>query len=306
MVLFVLLATALPVIGAGMYRSFFKEKPDERVTLYFHDSQTSEKISQDDYILGILLAQIDENYGEETLRAAAVAMRSAALYLKGACREICGAEADFCDCSNNLPYVKREDYVKKHGDKGEDLISALSDAISLSQDEILLYKNSYALALIHRSSHITTESAYDVFGKQYPYLEPVITPEKAEINEIFVLKGDLSKRLGTLFENMDVAGIEISPTLDLNGAGRVENVNIFMQDIPGENFAEIFDLRSMCFEIEEAYGGIVIRTYGIGNGLGMSLCGAKNMSENGFSYKDILLYYFRGCKIVSGNEQNAA
>ena len=306
MLLLVLLATALPIIGSGIYKKISKNTEDDNVTLYFHDSEESYKLTQNDYIIGILLAQIDENYGEETLRAAAVAMRSASLYLKGACRELCYTDADYCDCSYSLPYVKREEYIKKHGDSGENIVSAIYRSLEDTEGKILLYKNSYALALIHKSSHITTESSFNVLGREYPYLEPVITPEKAQLKETFILEGDLSRKLGHFFENMDIAGIDASPILTLNGAGRVETVNIYMQDISADGFAKILGLRSMCFEIEQAYGGIVIRTYGEGNGLGMSLWGAREMAENGFSYDDILLYYFRGCKIVSENERNTA
>ena len=43
---------------------------------------------------------------------------------------------------------------------------------------------------------------------------------------------------------------------------------------------------------------------GYGHGVGMSLAGAEKMSENGLNYREILLYYFRGCKIVSQSENN--
>ncbi len=304
MILFVLLATALPIIGSSIYKNFSSKIEDSRVTLYFHDSGETVKMSHDDYILGILLSQIDEDYGEETLRAAAVALRSASLYLRGACRELCYTDADYCDCSSSLSYMCREEYIKKHEEKGNILVSALSKAIEDTDGEVLLYKNSYALALVHKSSHITTESSFDVFGKEYPYLEPVITPEKAEINELFVLESELLNKLGSFFENMSTAGISASPVLRLNRAGRVENVNIYLRDISASEFAELFELKTMCFEIDEAYGGIIIRSYGEGNGVGMSLAGAKKMSENEFSYSDILLYYFRGCKIVSENSEN--
>lgn len=304
MILFVLLATALPIIGADIYKNFSNKIEDNRVTLYFHDSGKTDKMSHNEYILGILLSQIDRDYGEETLRAAAIAMRSASLYLRGACRELCYTDADYCDCQSNLPYTDREEYVEKHGENGNILVSALNRAIEDTDGEVLVYKNSYALALIHKSSYITTESSFDVFGKEYPYLEPVITPEKAEINEIFVLESELLSKLGSVFENMSTAGISVSPILKLNRAGRVESVNIYLKDIPSLEFAELFGLKSLCFEIDEAYGGLVIRTYGEGNGVGMSLEGAKNMSENEFSYNDILLYYFRGCKIVSENSEN--
>ena len=60
----------------------------------------------------------------------------------------------------------------------------------------------------------------------------------------------------------------------------------------------------MIFEIEEVKSGYVIRSYGSGHGVGMSLAGAEKMCENSLTYREILLYYFRGCKMVSQNENN--
>ena len=295
MILFVLLATALPIISAGIYKNFSGKGENNEITLYFHESKTIERLTRDDYLLGLLLAHVDTKYGDETLRAAAIAMRSAALYLKGACGEICRAETDYCTCEGNLTYIKREEYIKTHAENGEEHISRLMNAIKDTSGEILLYKNSYALALVHKSSHITTESSFNAFGRQYPYLEPVITSEKAEINEVFVLESELIKKLN----ERDFAGTAASPEIHLNNAGRVQSVKIFAKEITASDFAETFSLRSLSFDIEEAYGGIVIRTYGDGHDVGLSLDGAEKMSENGFSYDRILLYYFRGCKIIS-------
>lgn len=300
MLLFILLATALPVIGSSLYKRFLTKDTASAVTVCFHEKDEYVSLEFDYYLLGILLDKIDKNYSEETIKASAVALKSAVYYLKGVCRETCLADADYCDCRYSLAYTDPEEYLKKHGDNGKKRVDLIKNAINDTKDQFLLYENSYALGLVHTSSSVTTQSAFEVIGREYPYLECVITPEKADVTETFVLEADLIKRLeGEIREASDT---DISPSLTLGRTGRVESVSLYSNEIAGERFAEIFALRSMTFEIEEAYGGIVVRTYGVGHGLGMSLMGAEKMISDGFKYSDVLLYYFRGCKIVALEE----
>ena len=303
MLLFILLATALPIMCAKLYSNFTENTSDE-VTLYFHSSGETLKMSENDYILGISLAQIDKKYSEDTLKAVAVAMRSVSYYLKGCCKELCYTNADYCDCKNNMPFINKETFIKTHGNSGSDTVKAMENAISATSGEFLQYKNSYALSLIHKSSYISTQSSFDALGLEYPYLEAVITPEKAEISEIMVIESEFTRKLKGFLEDVSYDGDIAAPTVNFSRSGRVESVSVYSKEISASDFAEIFDIKSMIFEIEEIKSGYLIRSYGSGHGVGMSLAGAEKMCENGHNYREILLYYFRGCKIVSSNDDN--
>lgn len=298
--LFTLLAIALPMLAGKLYKrsNFFSEEKNSQITLFLHEKNEIIKLSQNEYLLGILLPQLNGEYHTETFRASVIAARSAMLYMKGACRELCGADADYCNCEGSFDYISREEYERNFGNS---LSQMISEMIKETKGEVLLYQNSYALALMHRSSYITTESSFEVYGEAYPYLEPVITSEKPDIKEIFILDSEIPKKLGKYIGDRYDSGIPLSPTVKLNRTGRVDTVSICLCDIPVKDFMEIFGIASSSFEIEEAYGGLVITSYGIGNGVGMSLAGADKMCSEGFSYRDILLYYFKGCRIISEN-----
>jgi len=300
LLLFILLATALPIVGAKLYSNFQSEESDN-VTLYRHSSGETLTMSEDDYILGISLAQIDKMYSLETLKAVAVAMRSVSLYLKECCRELCHTDADYCDCENNMPFTNKEYFTELYGN---DIVNAMENAIYATSGEFLQYQNSYALSLVHKSSYITTQSSFDAFGYEYPYLEAVITPEKAETSEILVIESEFIRKLSTHLKDTSSNGATASPTVKIGRSGRAETVNVFSTDIPAENFVEIFEIKSMIFDIEEILGGYLIRSYGNGHGEGMSLAGAEKMSYDGLDYRKILLYYYRGCKIVASNKKN--
>ncbi|MBR5736927.1 MAG: SpoIID/LytB domain-containing protein [Bacteroidales bacterium] len=57
-------------------------------------------------------------------------------------------------------------------------------------------------------------------------------------------------------------------------------------------------LYSSAFEVEKTEEGFVLHGKGWGHGVGMCQIGAAVMGHLGYTYKDILLYYYRGAEIV--------
>ena len=56
-------------------------------------------------------------------------------------------------------------------------------------------------------------------------------------------------------------------------------------------------LLSSCFDVERTATGFVLHGRGWGHGVGLCQIGAAVMGEQGYSYDDILLYYYRGAQI---------
>lgn len=58
-----------------------------------------------------------------------------------------------------------------------------------------------------------------------------------------------------------------------------------------------FKLRSTYFNVEERGDKVILHGRGFGHGVGMSQEGAMRMAELGYSYKDILMFYFKGVRL---------
>ncbi len=69
---------------------------------------------------------------------------------------------------------------------------------------------------------------------------------------------------------------------------------LFLNDIFGPRA-----VRSTNFEWKEVAGTVTFSGKGLGHGVGMCQWGAKGFAETGWSYKDILSFYFSGVKIVN-------
>ena len=65
----------------------------------------------------------------------------------------------------------------------------------------------------------------------------------------------------------------------------------------GGALAAAFSLCSQRFDAVICDGALVVTTYGYGDGLGLSQYGAYLLAQNGQTYKDILLHYYRGAEI---------
>jgi SpoIID/LytB domain protein len=56
-------------------------------------------------------------------------------------------------------------------------------------------------------------------------------------------------------------------------------------------------LYSSAFDVEKRAGHFILNGHGWGHGVGLCQIGAAMMGERGYSYSDILLYYYRGAQI---------
>ncbi len=86
-------------------------------------------------------------------------------------------------------------------------------------------------------------------------------------------------------------------------AGRVKELTLFWNNasttISGTDLRKMFlpKMKSTKFEIIEKKGGIFIKGFGNGHGVGMCQYGAKGMSEENYSCEAIVKHYFPGTEI---------
>lgn len=67
--------------------------------------------------------------------------------------------------------------------------------------------------------------------------------------------------------------------------------------LDGDRLAEILSLESAAFEVSDGDGRAIFTVKGSGHLVGMSICGADELSREGMSYKDILAHYYPGTEI---------
>jgi len=75
-------------------------------------------------------------------------------------------------------------------------------------------------------------------------------------------------------------------------------IEVGTKKLCGKDIREYFSLPSPFFEVTESSSEVVFTVYGRGHGVGMSQYSADYMARQGFTYKDILLHFYKGAEIT--------
>lgn len=79
--------------------------------------------------------------------------------------------------------------------------------------------------------------------------------------------------------------------------GRQKYLDRIGKKIPMQRVREDLGLKSSFFWVEQGNGNIIIHGHGYGHGLGLCQEGAMEMARMGYTYVDILMFYFKNLKL---------
>lgn len=259
-----------------------------------NDTGKIEKIPFEEYIVGVLAGEMPISFEEEALKAQAVASRSYAL------KRIeynSKKKYDVVDTIMNQVYLDN-DYLKKAwGDKYTANINKLRNVVNATSGEYLVYDGKVIDAMFFSTSNGYTEDSVTVFNVDLPYLQSVKSAWDENTSSAFKSSKVISSK-----SFYDSLGISYSDTLNFDVLKRSSTNRIVDLSINGTSFSgrDVYNklgLKSTDFSLKQVGDNIVINTVGYGHGVGMSQYGALGMAKEGYSYKDILSYYYGGTKI---------
>lgn len=292
------------------------EKPpivgEMKIGVYDPGSGKTTVMDLEEYIKGVVAAEMPASFDLEALKAQAVAARTFAYgRMTGAYRPKAGIHDDAAICTDSThcqAWVSGENAMKKWN-----IFFAAGNwrkivrAVDLTKGMIVTYKGSIANTLFHASSAGRTENCEDVWaGIAVPYLRSVesIGEEESKdyVTSISIDKQEFLKKLQlqypdhkfnkNIFKNIKI--------LDHTEGGRVKTLKVGDITLKGTEFRTIFKLRSAAFTVsEDKKGNILVKTTGYGHGVGMSQWGADSLAKKGATYIEILKHYYTGVEIVS-------
>lgn len=185
------------------------------------------------------------------------------------------------------------------------------EVIKSAVDEVFgqcaYYNGRVAQTVYTASTAGTTASAANVWGGGVPYLESVPTP----IDELYdpnwgvtvqytkdEMKGYIERYCGITLSDSPENWVVIDSYYD---GKYVDNMIIDGQvSVTGRQFRERlmhFELKSWAFDVAYENETFTFTTYGYGHGVGMSQNGANIFGRQGYTYDQILAYYFPGVYI---------
>lgn len=280
------------------------------IKLYHAKTGEMEELSIDQYLYGVVSAEMPANYEIEALKAQSVVARTYTLYQMMNSSGKHG-EADICDDSTCCQaWISKEDRLAKWDENlRESNWNKIVKAVDSTQGEIITYNGKPIDAFFHANSGGKTETAINVWGgTNFPYLQSVQTSGEDAYSgynsEVELTKDELLNKLKEKhpdtqinFDEQDAIKI-----IEYTESGRVRTIKFGNTEIAGTEARTLFGLKSTNFSFEINGDTIKFIVIGYGHGVGMSQTGADSMAKTGSNYKEIIKHFYTGVEITYVND----
>ena len=257
--------------------NFSLPKKEEPVKINVKNTKTN-NISEEeleDYIIGVVGAEMPASFNEEALKAQAVAARTYALYKINHSNK----NYDVVTDASNQAYQTMDELKSKWGKDFEYYYNRVKDAVLNTKDEVMTYNDEVIIAYYFAMSNGYTEDSSLVFNEEKPYLK--VADSKWEDSS---LKNFLFKKEYSIDEFCDLLNISKNVTItDIkrSSTNRIISLKINNQEFSGTDIRKKLNLRSTDMDFEITEDKIIITTRGYGHGVGLSQYGANLMAKNG-------------------------
>ncbi len=257
------------------------------VITLLREGETS-SVDLEDYITGVVLAEMPAAFEMEALKAQAVVARTFALKKAGASKH---PNADVCaDPGCCQAYLPVSEYLSAGGKKedAEKVVRAVAD----TKGKVLTYQGQLIEATYFSCSGGRTEDAAAVWGSDVPYLQSVDSPGEEKATHYTDTVTYTAKEFLVRLQ-LPEGKISIDAVSYTDGGG-VDQMTVNGKTYSGTQLRKLLGLRSTAFMITVVGDSTVITTKGFGHRVGMSQYGADAMAVQGSLYPEILEHYYPG------------
>jgi stage II sporulation protein D len=255
-----------------------------------------DEVELEAYLYGVIKAEIDPRWPPEAVKAQAVAARTLAVERILAPGGAASGGYDLSATTDDQVYL---------GIGAEDPLATA--AVDATRALLVTYGGRPIFAAYHSNSGGHTEDSESVWGTVYPYLRGVPDP--------YVLSAPATSwsarlPLATVASALRRGGIDI-PVLDrvergrATAWGRAVTVRLVggdgrSQEMNANRFRLLVGpgvVRSTMFRVARHGADVEFTGRGAGHGVGLDQWGARAMAARGFTFEQILKYYYSGVTI---------
>jgi stage II sporulation protein D len=233
------------------------------------------------YLRGVVPSEMQASWPLEALKAQAVAARTyTLLHVDPA------GDYDVCATIDCQVY------------RGRSVEHAASDAaIAATAGEVLTYGGAFARTYYHADSGGVIASAAEVWGSDLPYLQAFQDVASDGPHARWTARLDpavVAARLRTI--GVDVGAVQRLEVLEVSSSGRVVRAEVVgtggrrvLSGTTLRNQLRAWNLKSTRFVMS---GDLTVVGEGWGHGVGMSQYGALALARQGYTYAQILAFYY--------------
>ncbi|MBI2873580.1 MAG: stage II sporulation protein D [Firmicutes bacterium] len=279
------------------------------IAVHRHDLEGIVELDMEEYLKGVVAAEMPALFEKEALKAQAVVARTYTvkrLKVMGGSGSARHPGADICtDPSHDQAWLSQEALRLRWGLEGYTTNwSRIDRAVEETRGLILTYEGSPIDAVYHSTSGGRTENSEDVWKFAFPYLKGVVSPWEAH-SPYYVNRREISlNELAAAVARAGISKVKSIPDLaagvsvvESTVSGRAKLIRVGPQVLKGEEFRRLLGLNSSWFSWKTDGQVITVTTRGKGHGVGLSQYGADGMARKGYQYAEILSHYYQGTKL---------
>jgi stage II sporulation protein D len=273
-----------------------RQEPDLKV--YIKETKKVKTMAFEEYIAGVVAAEMDPKWPLEALAAQAILART--FTLEKIAREG-GVPSRNAHASTDIEEFQAYDASR--------INDRVRDAVRLTRGKVAAYNGRYIRAWFHANSGGKTATAADglAFEKEpTPYVVSIddsisqqTAPAKDRTWTVTFSKAEIAKALQTIGQKPgDFSKVEI---VEKSNSGRALTLRMGKATVSAPEFRLAIGstkLKSTLIDSIVVTGDkVTFKGKGYGHGVGMSQWGAKGRAEQGAKAEDIINAYFRGIEV---------
>ena len=288
-----------PVIAEYNYKEY------GTIKLLHKNTGEIDEIKLDEYLYGVVSAEMPANFEMEALKAQAIVARTYTVYkikTSGGKHE----GADICDDSTCCQaWISKEKRLEKWDeDKREEYWNKIVTAVDSTAGKIVTYDGEPINAFFHSNSGGKTEIPLNVWGGSgYPYLQVVATSGEEEYSqyssEVELTKEELIEKIKAVHSDfeIDFSKEDAIKIIEYTDSDRIKTIKFGNLELSGVEARTIFGLKSANFTVEVSDDLIKFQVKGYGHGVGMSQTGADALAKQGKTCEEIIKHFYVGVEI---------
>ncbi|QIZ05739.1 stage II sporulation protein D [Priestia megaterium] len=277
--------------------------PAVEVAVFRTSKSQIENVRLEDYLVGVVAAEMPAEFKEEALKAQALTARTY-IVKRLLSKDTLGVPkgAQVTDTQIHQVYMNDDELRREWGMEYDSKKKKILNAVRATAGQILAYDGEPIDALFFSTSNGYTENSEDYWAGNIPYLRSVSSPwdknspkfNSQKVMTVHQFEARLGVNLGS--------GSTIGKIVDRTEGKRVGKVDFNGKVLSGRDIRDKLNLRSSDFAWKRKGDNIVITTKGFGHGVGMSQYGANGMAMEGKNYKEIVKHYYQGVEITSADQ----
>ena len=227
-----------------------------KVKVLHVDTGKVEEMDLEDYLLGVVSAEMPANFELEALKAQAVVARTYTVYklLKGSKHE----NANICDDSSCCQaWISKEDRLSKWNEEERNNNWAkIEEAVNSTKGKIITYDGKPINAFFHSNSGGITDTVSNVWGgENLPYLQAITTSGEDSYtqysSEVLLSKEEFVYKIKEYHSDFEIDWNKEDQIkiLEYTDGMRVKAIQIGNLSLSGVEIRNIFGLKSAKFEI---------------------------------------------------------